>query len=118
MKKVALSILVIVMTLSGCSFNDFQKAHLKNFVKHFDNSDSKIYKNCSSDSDCKLKYIWVGCPNYEWINVNNLEYNFLEYIKKETELIKNIEFDCLAPLNIKTINAICKEHICSIWTKK
>jgi len=118
MSKLLMFTFTVIIILSGCTSKNLQSNLHKHFVKHFDKSNSKIFKDCAENSDCKLILLGVGCSYFESINVNNSESSILEYMKKEKELTKGVLFDCMMSPNIDTLKAVCEDNVCAVKIKK
>ena len=114
MSKIS-TIFIAIIIFFGCTSKNFQP---KNFVKHFDKSNSKIFIDCKKNSDCKLQQINTQCPYFKAININNKKNSIIEYINKEKNLTKNVVFDCRILPNEKTLKSVCKNNICIIEIKK
>lgn len=138
MKKLLFIPLAMILLLSGCANNTSvnktpsnntsanktpeNKASVsknpKNYVQYFDKTNSKIFKDCSTDSDCKLELLNGGCAHYEAINKNNLESDLTEYFNKQKELTKDIDLDCMMLLNPEILAAICENNVCTVKNKQ
>ena len=118
-KKILITIIMIVLiTTSLVSFYLFTQQPStngimpKNFIKHFNKSNSKIYKDCVKDSDCKLQNLGNACGLIQAINKNNSRGDIENYINKETELTSKVLFDCMSNPQIDILEPVCENKIC------
>ncbi|MFH1030806.1 MAG: hypothetical protein V1770_06140 [bacterium] len=123
MKKKILILIIVLVAISSISFYLFTRKPSvngitpKNFIKHFNKSSSKIYKDCLRDSDCKLQYLGNACGFIEVINKNNSKNDIENYINKELELTSKVLFDCKNNPQIEDLKSTCEDKICETQAK-
>lgn len=112
-----LTILILAIVVLSYFLYSIYSIEPKTFVKHYDSSNSNIFKDCNRNIDCKLQLLRSGCAFVDAVNRRNSNADVSNFNKKGFDLTKNVLITCTSPQNKEFLKAICNNNVCSVENK-